>query len=72
MLPDRKALQLGLETQAIQAQQQPAPHLVAVDRLAGRRRCEGGGEADAQVRLLENVQQPRRRPAPTELGVEAA
>ena len=69
---DGEALQPGVGAEAVEAEQQPAPHLVAVGRLARRRRREGGGEADAQVRLLEDVEQPRHRPAPAELGLERA
>jgi len=69
---DRQALQPGVGAQAVEAEQQPAPHLVAVDRLAGCRGGEGVGEADAQIRLLEQVEQPCHRPAPTEFDLERA
>ena len=69
---DGEALQPGIGAQAIQAQQQPAPHLVAVGRLTRRRGRERLGEADAQVRLLEHVEQARHRPAPAEFGLERA
>jgi hypothetical protein len=65
-----EALEAGVRAEAVEAEQQPAPHLVAVGRLARGGRREGGGEADAQVRLLDDVEQPRHRPAPAELGLE--
>ncbi len=40
-----KPLQPGIGAQAIQAQQQPAPHFVAVGRLAG-----GGGDKGTRIR----------------------
>src|SRR3954447_13707934 len=69
---DGEALQPSIGTQSIQTQQQPTPNLVAVDRLARRGGCERLGEAHAQVRLLEHVQQPRHRPAPAEFGLDRA
>ena len=67
-----KPLQPGVGAQTIQAQQQPAPHLVAVGRLAGGRGGEGVGEANSEVRLLEHVQQARSRPAPAKLSLDSA
>jgi hypothetical protein len=50
---DREALKPGIRAEAIEAQQQPAPYLVAAGCLARRGGLERLGEADAEVRLLE-------------------
>ena len=59
--PDGEALQPGVGAKPVQAQQQPAPDLVAIGRLPRRRRRERFGEADPKVYLLEYVQQPCRK-----------
>ena len=64
------ALEPGVGAEAVQAEEQALLQHGAVEILVAVDRVEGVGEADAQVGLLEHVEQAGHRPALADLGLE--
>jgi hypothetical protein len=66
----RKTLEPGVRAKAIKAKQEPTAHLLAIRRLACRRRRERLREIDAQVGFLEHVEQAGHWPASIKFGLD--
>ena len=72
MLADGHPLEAGVRPQAVQAEQQPLLQGGPVHALEGRGAAEGVAEADAQVGLLEHVEQAGHRPPSRQVRLEGA
>ena len=67
-----QALETRVGAEAVEAAQEPFLQLVARYHLATDQGFEGPGEVDAQVGLLEYVEQTRHGPTPADLVLEEA
>src|ERR1700733_9005381 len=66
----RETLEPGIRAKAIKAKQEPTAHVVAVRRLARRRRCERLREVGAQIGFFDHVEQSGHRPEPPPFGLD--
>ncbi len=66
----RHALKSGVPSEAVQAQQEPRPQNRAIEGLVGGRALKSVGEIQAEVGLLEHVEETGHRPGRDGFGLD--
>lgn len=69
-LETRHALKSGVRAEAVQAKQEPRPQNRAIEGLVGRRAFQNVGEIEAEVGLLEHVEEAGHRPGRDGFGLD--